>query len=133
MLLPAVTTSPEAIGTAVDAIVKALPEVDAVWVFTQSGNSARLISLHRPVVPIVAFTPSQSVYRRLALLWGVRPVKTAMATAKQELEREVQALALALGLARPGDTVVITGSHPFHQTAPTNFLKIHRVGSDPKP
>ena len=131
--LPAVSTPPEAIGAAVDASVKTLPEVDAVWVFTQSGNSARLISLHRPVVPIVAFTPSQSVYRRLALLWGVRPVKTAMATAKQELEREVQALALALGLARPGDTVVITGSHPFHQTAPTNFLKIHRVASAPEP
>ncbi len=129
--LPAVSTSPEAIGAAVDAIVKTLPEVDAVWVLTQSGNSARLISLHRPEVPIVAFTPNQPVYRRMALLWGVTPVKTAMATAKQELEREVQALALAQGLAQPGDTVVITGSHPFHRAAPTNFLKIQRVGGDP--
>ena len=130
--LSAVSTSPEAIGAAVHAIVKTLPEVDAVWVFTQSGNSARLISLYRPEVPIVAFTPNQPVYRRMALLWGVTPVRTAMATAKQELEREAQALALAQGLARPGDTVVMTGSHPFHRAAPTNFLKIQRVGEDPR-
>ena len=112
-------------------MVKTLPDIDAVWVFTQSGNSARLISLHRPDVPIVGFTPNQHVYHRMALLWGVTPVKTAMATAKRELEHEVQALALAQGLAQPGDTVVITGSHPFHRAAPTNFLKIHRVGGSP--
>ncbi len=68
----------------------------------------------------------------MALLWGVTPVKTAVATVEQELEREVQALALAQGLARPGDTVVITGSHPFHRAAPTNFLKIQRIGGDPR-
>ena len=39
----------------------------------------------------------------MALLWGVRPVKMALATANQDLEREVDELALAQGLARPGD------------------------------
>jgi pyruvate kinase len=122
-----VASSPQAIAAAVAAIVQTLENVSAVWVFTQSGNTARLVSHHRPRVPIVGFSPNEAVCRRMGLLRGVVPVLTAVARNAREFEEQVHPLALERGLAKTGDTVVITGSHPFDRAAPTNFLKIETV------
>ncbi|HEX6818945.1 MAG TPA: pyruvate kinase, partial [Ktedonobacterales bacterium] len=45
-------------------------EAPLLVVFTRTGASARLISRERPGAAIVAYTPFESVYRRLALWWG---------------------------------------------------------------
>ncbi len=45
-----------------------------ILAFTESGITARLLAMHRPRVPVVAVTPSDQVYRQLALSWGVVPV-----------------------------------------------------------
>src|SRR5215471_6398960 len=61
---------------AVSHAARALSEeasVKAIVVFTQSGNTARLIAQDRPRTPILAYTPSARVYRQLALYWGVWP------------------------------------------------------------
>ncbi len=100
-----------------------------MWVFTQSGTTARLIAQHRPRVPILAFTPSLTCFRRLSLLWGAIPVLTPDASNFRELSRKVFPLAEELGLAQPGEAVVMTGSHPFDAGSPTNFLKVHVVGT----
>jgi len=122
-------TRPEAIAAAVDAVVDSLDEIRAIWVFTQSGTTARVIAHHRPAVPIIAFTPRETCYRRMALVWGVHPVLTPEVSNFRELSARVFPLAQSLGLARPGDTIVMTGSHPFNAIAETNFLKVHTVGS----
>ena len=82
-------TRPEAIAAAIAAMVESLPEIRAVWVFTQSGSTARLIARHRPNVPIIAFTPNESCYRRLALLWGTTPLLTPTASSSRELATRV--------------------------------------------
>ncbi len=46
----------------------------AIVVFTSSGSSARLVSQFRPPVPIYAFTPSATVARQLAAVYGVQAV-----------------------------------------------------------
>ncbi len=121
--------SPEAIAAAVEAVVEALPQVDAVWVFTQSGTTARLIARHRPRVPVIGFTPSERCHRRMSLTWGVTPIQTQTVSSFRDLAALVFPLAEQRGLATPGDTVVVTGSHPFDEGAPTNFLKVHTVGT----
>ena len=122
-------TRPEAIAAAVGAMVESLPEIRAVWVFTQSGSTARLVAAHRPRVPIIAFTPSERCSRQLAMLWGTTPLLTPTASSFLELASRVFPSAEERGLARPGDAVVMTGSHPFDAGSPTNFLKVHVVGS----
>ena len=47
--------------------------VRAIAVFTQTGNTALLMSKVRPDVPIFTFTPEVTIYRRLGLMWGVIP------------------------------------------------------------
>jgi pyruvate kinase len=111
----------------VDAVIDALPEVSSVWVFTQSGSTARLIAHHRPRIPVIAFTPSESCYRRLSLVWGITPILTETVSNFRDLSDRVFPLALQHEIAERGDTVVVTGSHPFDSAAPTNFLKLHTV------
>jgi len=126
-VLHEVHTIPQAIGTAVSAITKTLA-VSAIWVFTQSGRTARQVSHYRPAVPIIALTPYDHVYRRLALLWGVQPLKSAYYEDDREFWQQIIPTVVQGGYAKPGDTVVITGGHPFNQHGPTNFLKIMQVG-----
>src|SRR5688572_18212865 len=44
-----------------------------VIVFTKSGFAARIVSAHRPSVPILALTDVPRTYCQLALVWGVIP------------------------------------------------------------
>jgi len=49
-------------------------KIDGIVVFTQTGNSARIFSSHRPKMPIVAVTDSQTTYQSLTLSYGIMPV-----------------------------------------------------------
>jgi len=99
-----------------------------IVVFTRTGASAQLISKERPSMPIVAFTPSETVYRRLALWWGVIPRLSALLGTTEELIAWADAALQHEGWAQPGDDVVIMGGMPIAGQARTNFVKLHRVG-----
>jgi len=45
--------------------------VEAIVVITHSGNTVRLISNQRPIVPIFAFVDNEDLRRQSNLLWGV--------------------------------------------------------------
>jgi pyruvate kinase len=112
------------------AASRAAESIGAKYVvaFTQSGYSARLLSKERPAVPIVAFTPSEDVCRRMALTWGVIPLRVRELTSTDPVLKEVEKTLLKEGLAKKGDHVVITASVPIDQRGKTNMLKLHRVG-----
>jgi pyruvate kinase len=103
-----------------------------IVVLTRSGLSARLISKERPSVPILAFTPSEEVYRRLGLWWGVTPRRSALEGTMDEKIAWVDAYLRGEGLAEPGEEIVIMGGMQTGMrakgTARTNFVKLHRVG-----
>jgi len=120
---------PRAIGAAASAIVDALP-VRAICVLTRTGSSARLGSHFRPSVPILAFTPVESTYRQLSLVWGVMPIRNGFAEDEGAYYRQVQSLLLENGHARIGDTVLVTGGHPIIGGGPTNFVKIMVLEAD---
>jgi pyruvate kinase len=87
-----------------------------------------LISKERPSVPIVAYSPFQTVYRRLALWWGVIPRYKEL---KGTIEQRIAAADLALresGMAQLDDEVVIMGGMPSIGRTRTNFVKLHRIG-----
>jgi pyruvate kinase len=116
----------QAVSQAARALADAT-DVRLIVAFTRSGATAQLISHERPDVPIVAYTPYEHVYRRMALWWGVTPRTCLMRGSTEELLAHVNEMLLQDGFAQPGDNVVVTGGMPLAGQAPTNFVKLHHI------
>ena len=99
----------------------------AIVAFTQSGSTARRVSKYRPRVPILAITPSDLISGRLLLYWGIYPFQMGPASTVDELFSSGAKLAKELGLAKPGDLIVITGGVPTGVAGTTNLLKVERI------
>jgi pyruvate kinase len=111
------------------AAVRAAHEAHAVAIvcFTLAGTTARLLSHDRPKVPIVAFSPDQSIRRRIALYWGVIP-KVMEPVRNSDLMCEmVSDRLLADGLAHPGDRVVLVYGSPMGIPGQTNSIRLHQI------
>lgn len=118
---------------AVSHAARALSEetsVQSIVVFTRSGTSAHLISKDRPRTAILAYTPSERVYRQLALWWGVWPHRIEMRGTTEELIAVVEQRLQEDKLVKRGEHVVIMGGLPVASQARTNFVKLHRVGGE---
>jgi pyruvate kinase len=103
-------------------------DASAIVGITQSGLTAELLSRGRARVPIFAFSPDPRVCSRLALWWGITPVRMDLS---EVLETNILAMEDHLvqsHAAAAADTVVITGSHPFEVGVHTNFVKYHVLG-----
>ena len=112
-----------------DATARIADELNARLIITStfSGYTARQVARERPRVPIVALTSSETTCRRLALVWGVQPVKVPEYKNTDEMLALVQKTLLDQGLAAKGDLVVVTGGLPVGGGGKTNFLKVHRL------
>ena len=99
-----------------------------VCVFTESGDSLRRVSRLRSSVPIVAFTPSNEVRNRLALVWGADTYLVDPVTHTDEMMHQVDEIMLATGKCKVGDEVVVVAGTPPGIPGSTNSLRVHRIG-----
>jgi pyruvate kinase len=98
----------------------------ALVVPTRSGRTARLLSAHRPQVPVLAVSPSAATARRLTLLFGVQCAMAEDWTSLRDLLDDCARLAREAGVAKSGDLIAITAGLP-EQELGTNLFEIHRV------
>ena len=107
--------------------VNAAREIGARYLvaFTESGSSATNVSLARPHVPIIAFSPNPKTRRRMALLWGVIPREVPAVHDADELVDYCSGDLMAAGLASPGERVVIVFGAPFGVSGSTNTVRVH--------
>ena len=92
-----------------------------------TGSTARLVSAHRPNVPVLAVTIRPEVRMRCSLLWGVRAELFEEADTTPDLLERCAAAAARAGLAAPGDRIGITAGIPPRQSGGTNLFKVHRM------
>jgi pyruvate kinase len=98
----------------------------ALVVPTSSGRTARLVSAHRPNVPVLAISPRIETVRRLNLLFGVTAVLSDHETEVRGLLDDCATLAAQHGIAKSGDLIAITAGLP-EQELGTNLFEVHRV------
>jgi pyruvate kinase len=96
--------------------------------FTESGQSAMTVSLARPHVPILAYSPNEKTRRRMALFWGVIPRVVASMNNTDQLVDWCTADLLAQGFASPGERIVIVFGAPIGVSGSTNSIRVHVVG-----
>lgn len=123
----------EAEHTAADAITQAAASVArtvnaaAIVTYTTSGTTALRAARERPSQPILGLITRLGTARRLAVVWGVKPVMCADAQDLDDMIAKARASAVQLGLARPGQALVITAGLPFGTPGATNMLRIAHV------
>jgi len=99
----------------------------AVAIWTERGNTARLVSKHRLDLPVIALTGDVHTQRRMALLYGVNAVQ---ADAPADLSaRIVQAdrILLEQGFVSDGDLIVIGFGARALDVGATGSINIHMV------
>lgn len=102
-------------------------EAKKIVVLTDSGYTARMVSRLKPVQPILALTPNERTYRKMALTSGVSPV----------LIKKYKSLADVLDLVRQrllknnkvvkGDNVVVVAGMPFGKSIATNMVLVETI------
>ena len=99
----------------------------AIITSTSSGYTAKMVSRFRPQAPIIAATSNEAVMRRLALTWGVCPIKSALAGNTDEvIEKSIEA-SIEAGYVKNGELVVITAGVPVGVSGTTNLIKVHVI------
>ncbi|SDM89461.1 pyruvate kinase [Fictibacillus solisalsi] len=121
------TTITDAISQSVSFTALNL-EADAIITATERGHTARMISKYRPKAPLVAVTSHDDVMRKLALVWGVYPVKGKKAETTDEMFQVAIDSSIESNLVTHGSIVVITAGVPVGKTGSTNLLKVHVIG-----
>ena len=118
------------------AITRAASEVGALLgvkylvTFTQSGDSARRMSRLRSSIPLLAFTPIDSVRNQLALSWGVQTYLVPQVESTDVMVYQVDQTLRANGLGEVGDQVVVVAGTPIGITGSTNSVVVHRIGGE---
>jgi pyruvate kinase len=101
----------------------------AIAIFTETGNTARMISKYRPEAAIYAFTHNTTVAQRTNLYWGVQPVKCAQAVSTDGMVDMAEEELLGRGLLKSGDVLgVVAGTR--QASGSTNFMRLHTVTTE---
>lgn len=99
----------------------------AIVVFTRSGSTAAMIAAFRPVTPIIAFTASLEIRRRLSIFWGVHCAEVGVMEHTDQQIFEVEKKLLATGFHK-GDLIVISMGI-LETSGSTNLMKVHKLGT----
>jgi len=102
-------------------------ELDAIIVPTLSGRSARLVSAHRPTVPIYALSPGRETVRRCGLMWGVRGEFLRKHAVTEQLLLDACRRVVELGWCKRGMRVAVTAGLPSGVPGSTSLFQVQEL------
>lgn len=103
-------------------------DVVAIVVFTQSGNTAKLMSKARPNVPILAFTPDIKTFQQMGLFWGVTPMLVPYADTLETMIKHVETAIATTTDLKPGQQVILISGFPVGAFRPPNLALLYTLG-----
>ncbi len=101
----------------------------AIFAFTSSGFTARLVSRLRPKMPIIALTNTEKNFHQLGINWGVMPLFKEGVDSVKEAFSFCQDFASKEEILSFGDVVVVTAGSPFGITGSTNTVLVESIGN----
>lgn len=100
----------------------------AIFVVTDSGASAKMISRFKPMCPIIAVTTNIKTFYHLSLSWGIIPYFVEeQVTVDEIFNGNVTIDKKNFDFIKSGDCVVYVASTFVGKTGHTNLLKIEEV------
>lgn len=102
--------------------------VSSIAVFTHSGRTALLMSKVKPDVPILAFTPLETTYQSMSLLWGVTPLLVPFASNVETLIKIVDEALMKTMPEKKDQQVILISGFPVHKMRQPNFALLHTIG-----
>jgi pyruvate kinase len=94
---------------------------------TMSGRTARMIGRYRPSQPILALTSDAASAAKITLSFGCYPVVVPHFERISDIMVMVRKIALARGLVKQGDKVVIVAGMPIGKIQDTNMLLVETI------
>lgn len=92
-----------------------------------SGETGRLISRHRPQLPIVVASSTERVQHQLNLSWGVVPVVILPCQSIEELVERSEVQLKRKQLVAVGDKMVVVAGEPVGHAGHVNLLEVRTV------
>jgi pyruvate kinase len=102
----------------------------ALVAFTQSGDTVRRLARLHTRLPLLAFTPEESVRTQLSLTWGTATYIVPKVDSTDQMIQQVDLAMLEMGRYQKGDLVVIVAGSPPGTVGTTNLIRVHRLGED---
>jgi len=99
----------------------------AIVAITRGGSTARRLSALRPRAPIIAACEREDVARRLALNWGVLPIRTELGANVDAAGALVGRELVARGLVPAGASVVLVSINADLARTDANYLKVQKL------
>lgn len=103
-------------------------EARAIFVYSSSGYTPRLISKWRCAIPVIVLTHNRKVYHQLALNWGIIPIYSPNFKTMEEAFNIICDYALKRKLVALGDIVIVTAGSPFGVSGSTNMMLVENIG-----
>ena len=99
----------------------------AIVVCTRTGGTAKMVSRFRPNIDIIGMTTDEKSYRKLALSWGVLPVRSEEYFSVDVLFHFAKRAAMESGLVQKGDVIVITGGTPNGKSGNSSLINLESI------
>ena len=122
-------SSTDAIISAADTISRNA-QAAVIATFSVSGGTTLRMARERCPVRVVAISPSIRTARKLCIVWGIHSCVGDDAQNTREMVSNACKIIKEEGLAKIGDSILITAGVPFGSAGSTNLLRIAKIIDD---
>ena len=99
----------------------------AIVALSESGSTGRSVARYRPQVPIIVLTPNLNTFNHMLVVYGCEPVLIKSVKSLPEAQKAAEKALRDRGLAKSGDSYILTAGIPFGAAGATNMMLVEKM------